>query len=729
MNKQVSTIVFSRLFLPQPLPAEQVAAFFKRLASDRIAPTVILETRADDMGIQHLLGCEPTQIHYLRRLLGDLVPGTLLTGLDRFVRPSMLASGGITVQPPGLPLAVEVPETILRAVYSALSRRFKPGEAVTLQLVLGEGTAPRIVPAKIDEPGGMSFWQALTLGRQDASTETRNRVRDHASHYTVDTILRIGVTGNSADHRRRMAMDLLSGISVAQSPGVQLRLAREDPNLLNMAVIPRNWPTRFAVPELVALSGWPVGDDQLPGMPPAHPKMLRAADTVHTGPRVFATSLVPGDNRLLGVSPADALLNGFALGPTGVGKTTLIEHLAERDVASDAAVLVVDPKSQIPEFLLARIPQHRWKDVIVIDAAEENPQGFNPLDAEGRDPDVVADSILAVFKRTFADGWGPRTADIFSASLRTLARAGTPEHPNTLIDLPRLWTDAAFRRSQVGAVSDDVALAGFWAWYESLRPTGQANVIASPMNKLRSILLRPAAVKILGQRHNAFRLRDIFRDRKIVLAPLNEGLIGPLTAELLGSLIIAEAWQATQERASEKDHQKHPGFVYVDEADRFMNLPVSLADVLARSRSLSVGWFLATQFWDQLPKEMKSAVKSNARTKVIFKLESDEDARTIARLARDLTDLDFMSLDKHQVYVNLVAGGITTGWALAKTLPPSPALVDPAEVRRVSRAHYQPDPPATEQGAEAPTVFDGPAGMPSAVPHQTGPIGRKRRTR
>jgi hypothetical protein len=727
-------LVFSRLFLPHPLPATQVAAFLTRFASERDHYPVVLETRADATGIQHLIACEATFVHQLRRLLGDLIPGTILTGLDDYNRPTMIAVGRITVQPPGLPLAVDVPETVLRAVYSALGRKFQPGEAVTVQLVLGDGFAPRIIPAKISEPGGMNLWQALTTGKKDAAAETRNRVRDRAAHYQMDCALRIGATAGTSDKRRRMVMELVSAMSVAQSPGVQLTLAREDPNPLNMHPLPRRWGTRFAVPELVALSGWPVGAEQLPGMPPVHPKLLRAESTVHTGPRVFARSLVPGDTRKLGVSSADACYHGFALGPTGVGKTNLLELLMEADIKAGHAVVAVDPKDQTPAHLLARIPKNRWKDVVLIDATEENPIGFNPLDAEGRDPDVVADSILAVFARTFADGWGPRTADIFSASLRTLARTGTPTRPNTLLDLPRLWTDAKFRRTQVAAISDDVALAGFWGWYESLNPGAQANVIASPMNKLRQVLLRPAAVKILGQPRPGFRLRDVFRDRKIVLVPLNEGLIGPLTAQLIGSLVIAEVWQATQERATEKNHAKHPGFVYVDEADRFMNLPVSLADALARSRSLSVSWFLATQFWDQLPKEMKAAVKSNARTKVIFTLESDDDARTIARLAPELSDLDFMALGKHQVYVRLVADGITTGWALAETLPPTPATADPAEVRRVSRQHHHADhrenpAPATNDNPTADTAStSAPSTQVEALP-EAGPIGRKRRTR
>ena len=179
--------------------------------------------------------------------------------------------------------------------------------------------------------------------------------------------------------------------------------------------------------------------------------------------------------------------------------------------------------------------------------------------------------------------------------------ASTPKRPATLLDLPRLLTDPKFRRQQIGRVQGDMALAGFWSWYEAQSPQAQAAAIAPPLNKLRQLLLRPALIRMLDQRKAKFRLRDIFREKKIVLVPLNEGLIGPGTASLLGSLVIADLWQATQERADEKGASKRPAVVYVDEAPRFLNLPVSLADALAVSRSLSVGWFLAAQFRSQFP--------------------------------------------------------------------------------------------------------------------------------
>ena len=61
-------IVYSRVFLPHPLPAAQVSEFFTRLAAGAQGHVVVLETRADADGVIHLIGCEPTFIHELHRI-------------------------------------------------------------------------------------------------------------------------------------------------------------------------------------------------------------------------------------------------------------------------------------------------------------------------------------------------------------------------------------------------------------------------------------------------------------------------------------------------------------------------------------------------------------------------------------------------------------------------------------------------------------------------------------
>jgi hypothetical protein len=723
--------VFSGLHLPRPLDVALVATFLTRLAADRSAPRVALEVRADASGVRHLLGCRATDVQALGRALHDFIPGSFLTAPDTTAphpRPHADVAGRLQVRPTGLPLRTDAAEDTTRALLSALAQPLRRGEAMVMQVVLGPRHAPRSVPTNAPDPD-TTFVQLLTRGDRPASTETRARLKLRATQAGFAATLRIGASSPDRGRRRRFITSLLSAITTAQSPGLRVDLVQEHPNHLNNTRTPWRWPLHLSVPELVGLLAWPIGDHDLPGLPPAHPKPLRAASHVHSGERVFATSAVPGDRRRLGISPKDQTYHAVAWGPSGSGKTTVLLRLILADIDAGRPVAVLDPKRQLIDDILARIPDHRLNDVVELSASDDTPVGFNPLDVTGRDPDVVVDGVLSVFEAVFGDGWGPRTSDIFSASLRTLARASTPTSPATLVDLPRLWTDPRFRRQQVGRVSDDLALAGFWAWYDAQSPSSQAAAIAPPLNKLRQFLLRPALIRMLDQRGDRFRLRDLFRENKIVLVPLNEGLIGPGTASLLGSLVLADLWQATQERANEPGAQQRPGTIYVDEAPRFLHLPVSLADALAVSRSLSVGWFLAAQFRSQFPPALRTAVDMNARSKIAFATEY-EDARDLAKLTSSLDTEDFRSLPRFHAYANLVAGGLPSGWALIKTLPPPPVTTDPDTVRRAARANYAPAPASVAADSGTATQTDEAVAeptSPTAQPPMTDRIGRKRR--
>ncbi|MEU8860912.1 type IV secretory system conjugative DNA transfer family protein [Streptomyces umbrinus] len=733
MMRSRSNFVFSRLHLPRPLDAAVVDRFLTRLASDRDAPRVVLEVRADTDGVHHLLGCHATDVQALRRMLADLIPGSLLMSPSigqRPPRPEMDVTARLRVHPTALPLRTDSAEATTRALLSSLATRLHAGEAMAMQVVLGPRRSPRIVAANTPEPGS-TLVQALAYGERPASADTRSRLKERYSHAGFAGTIRLGAASSDPGRRRRFIMSLLGAIVTAQSPGVRIDLAREHTAHLNEARLPWRWPLHLSTPELLGLLGWPLGEGELPGLPPAHPKPLRAASNVHAGPRVFSESAAPGDDRQLGISAKDQTFHAVAYGPSGSGKSNALLHLILADIEAGRPVAVLDPKRQLIDDILARIPENRMGDVVELSASDETPIGFNPLDVTGRDPDVVVDGIMAVFEAVFSDGWGPRSADIFSACLRTLARASTRGQPATLVDLPRLLTDPGFRRRIIGRVQGDAALAGFWSWYEAQSPASQAAAIAPPLNKLRQFLLRPALIRMLDQRSSRFRLRDMFRESKIVLVPLNEGLIGPGTASLLGSLIIADLWQATQERANEPGADSRPGTVYVDEAPRFLNLPVSLADALAVSRSLSVGWFLAAQFRGQFPSALRTAVDMNARSKIVFATEY-EDARDSAKLTRDLTPDDFMALPRFHAYANLVADGIPSGWALVKTLPPPAATSDPEAVRAIARANYAPEPVAVTSDSEGGANGDEATATskePVATPAATGRIGRKRRQR
>jgi hypothetical protein len=696
-------VVFARAYPPRPLEPAALESFLARLAVDATRARVVFEARScpstnsasqGQTEISYWIGSTGEHLRWLRRTLYDLVPGTVLEHEPILGRAPVTAAARVSIRPSGLALAVDRPLQITTAVLSALSQRLLGGEHLTIQIVFGPRRAPQHRRGPLADPG-QPWWTRLSGGGREAPRPVSKQHDQRGAQAGMATCIRFGAAGASRDRSRRLFFGLLGGLSTAKAPGTFIELRRENPARINEAQAPWRWECAPAAAELVGLLAWPLGDRDLPGLPPIHPRVLPATSALAGLPepkRVIGVSNLPGDPKPIGIAADDSLFHLVATGPTGSGKSTALLHLIRADIHAGRSVLVIDPKRQlIDDIVAAAVPKERIADVVIIDPADEQVPGINPLDLGDRDPDVVVDGLLAVFAAVFHDGWGPRTQDIVHSGLLTLARVGSQQKPGapfTLLDLPRLFTDATFRRSVIGHVAGDPGLGQFWAWYESQSPQAQAAAIAAPLNKLRQYLLRPNLRRILGQPKPNFRLRDVFRDNRIVLVPLNEALIGPITAQLLGGLIVAETWAATLERASERRPTERPASVWIDEVQNYLHLPTSLDAALNASRSLGVGWHLAHQFRAQLPPAMAAAVDSNARNKLVFRPSDPKDAAAFARQAPELAEIDFMTLPQYTAYASLVAGGASRPWCSLKTLPPPEPTGLGSQVWASSRERY-----------------------------------------
>jgi hypothetical protein len=514
--------------------------------------------------------------------------------------------------------------------------------------------------------------------------EKRAALRSKVSDHGFAAAIRIGVKAASAERRRELLLSLHSALRLSEAPGVQLRLGHDTGRKLDQTITPWRWPLRLNASEVLALTAWPVGEEPLPGQPARHPRLLPPTDGMTGSERVVAIATAPGVTASLALPASAALHHLHLLGPTGTGKSTLLINLICQDMQAGRAVVVVDPQGDLVHDVLVRVGDERQDDIIVLDPADVSaPVGLNPLLTRGRNPEVVADGLLAVFKGLYGDALGPRSQDILHACLLTLTR----RKDASLVMLPLLLTNARFRRSLTADIRDPIALGPFWDWYEHLSEGERQSAVAPIQNKLRQWLLRPSLRNVLGQSQPRLSISEVFARRKVLLVSLAQGQLGPEGAALLGGLAVAELWQATTERAVIPASQRHPVMVYLDEFSAFLHLPTDLADALARSRGMGVSYTLAHQFLAQLSPAMRSAVLANTRSRVCFQLAPD-DATVIARSHPELTAEDFTSLGRYEVYASLFARGQVTPFASGRTAAAPKITGRAAERRARSRARY-----------------------------------------
>ncbi|MET9628307.1 DUF87 domain-containing protein [Lentzea sp. NPDC006480] len=534
---------------------------------------------------------------------------------------------------------------------------------------------------------------ARTRSTSTRSLDNRTRLRQSAEDRAVvakrnapmfETRVRYAVT---ADHNVPQALHgrarAVASAFTLFSAHNHYRLTRlHNPiNALNSRRLRRG--DLLSIPELAALAHLPL-DAAAPGL-------IRAgAKAVAPPPGVAerGTDIKPigisdsGRPRPVGLRVADGCHHVHIMGATGSGKSELMARMILADAEAGRGLVVIDPKGDLVSDLLARLPEQVGPKVVLFDATSRSrPPVLNPL--EGNDEHQAVDNLVSIFSRVYSSSWGPRTDDIFRAALLTLAALpGTP----TLIQLPKLLTEPAFRERAVAHIQDEV-LRGFWAWYSELSDASRAQIIAPLMNKLRGFLLRPFVRASIAGGPSTFDM-DAVLNGGICLVRISRDSLGMETANLIGSIIVARTWQAAVRRARLPRHQRHPCGLYIDECHNFLNLPYPIEDMLAEARAYELSLTLAHQYHLQLTRELAEGISTNARSKIYF-TASPEDARVLARHTHPrLNEHDIAHLPQFHVAARLIVNGqeLPAFTAVTEKLP-KPSPLRSRQIRKAAQAN------------------------------------------
>ena len=698
MARPARPLVWHQLRFALPLPTETAVGLVERILADSSLGRVVLELRA--AGGQAVWAVGSSAGERLARVVCELVPGCRVSrGVSRRAVDQAVV---VSAWPVGMGLATERLVAVVRAVLAALAVTAE-GEELVVQLQLGRRFSPEAL-GRVEPQGWLELLGLVPI--PSLSGERGRRMRAQVGRHRAAVCLRLGVRAASPLRQRVLLQGLLGALRLVEGPGVRLRARTEHPAKLNGVRRPWRAGLELGAGEIVAMAGWPVGDGALPATPSAQPRVLPLPQARETQ-RAFATGVADQAGERLGISIGDALYHTVLLGPTGAGKSTALAHLALADIHAGRGVLLIDPKTDLVADILARIPEQRRDDVVVIDPTSSRPVGINPLARAqaarsgalsssvvgggvlggGASPELVADTVLATLKGVFAESWGVRVEQVLSAALVTLAR--TPGA--TLVDLPLLLTNAAYRQRLIAASgADPLGMGQFWAAYEALSEAQRQQWVGPVLTRLQPFLIRPHLRATLGQAAPSFDLGEVFTRRRIVLVSLNKGVLGAESARLLGSLLVGQLWPLILARAAVEPSRRHVVSVFIDEVQDYLSLPGSLADALAQARSLGAAFHLAHQYRGQLPPALKAGIDANARNKIIFSL-SAADAAELARQAIGLEAADFQLLPRFGVYARTLHHGRENPWCHATTLPPTPPVQDALALRAASQARYGQD--------------------------------------
>ena len=666
----------------RPFEPEVVIDMLTHLSAHTPQTFCVFEIRARQRQVKYYLGADRRHIHIIAEAMkahGKIQFSDLPYG----ARTPVNYASNLKITKPILALRADASEATIRAGLAAMYQ-VKGDEEAVVQIILGRPYGPSQTPGYLPDPHA-SFLKRVLGEVEEASAESYSSVKEKLSCHGFNAVIRLGAVGATKASAEKHILSLLSAFRTLMAAGVAIEATPENPDKLNGVNIPWSFPMRLSVKEIAPMMLLPSGETELPGVTGLHPKVIMPPawykKPQHPDKRTFAVSL---DGRTeLSISPKDALEHCHLIGPTGSGKSTVMLHQILADIWAGRSVLVLDPKYELITQVLARIPKHREGDVIVIDPSSDLPCGFNPLAFSDYNPGLVADAILAVFADVFKENWGIRSQDVLAHALLTLAKTKGA----SLLWLPTMLTDKAFRQKITAELNDPIGLGAFWEAFEQMKDSEQRQEILPVLNKIRQFLLRPGLRNVLGQSNPKFSLMDLFTKPRIILCPLNKGVIGAESGRLLGSLLIGLTWTLALSRASVPEEERRQVSLYMDEFQDLLSLPTDLSDALSQARSLRVSMVLAHQYREQLTPEIRAGVDANARNKICFGL-SATDAKAMAEMAPELEAEDFLSLPRYQVYTSFNVGGKNSGWISAKTLPMTKPLHNPEVLRRKVAARY-----------------------------------------
>ncbi len=372
-------------------------------------------------------------------------------------------------------------------------------------------------------------------------------------------------------------------------------------------------------------------------------------------------------HRVFGIRQRDRLSHVYLIGRTGVGKSTLLGSIARQDVDAGRGLALFDPHGDLAEQIAGYAHRVRPADLLYLNVPDPaQPFTFNPLaDVAPQRRSLAAANLLDVFKKIWADSWGPRLEHILRNCLLTLLEQPEP----SLGDMPRLLHDAAFRKRAVLRVANS-QVRHFWlVEWEGYGVRFRAEAAAPLDNKIGAFLTDPVLQRILLTKNTPLDLRRVMDEGHVLVVNLSKGRVGENVAALLGSLLLASLGLAGLGRAEAPEPARRDFFVVLDEFQFFVTQ--SLAGMLSELRKFHVGLTLAHQFLTQLDPLVRDAVSGNVGSIVAFRVGA-EDAEFLEReFAPELSATDLTRLPNHAIYVRLMVDGHVTPPFSAETLIPT----------------------------------------------------------
>ena len=265
--------------------------------------------------------------------------------------------------------------------------------------------------------------------------------------------------------------------------------------------------------------------------------------------------------------------------------------------------------------------------------------------------------MRGIFNKLFpSETMGPMF-DQYMRNALLLLMEDSENEPATLVEVPRVFTDADWRNKKLARIKNPVVV-DFWK-QEAAKAGGDAalaNMTPYITSKFSNFIANDYVRPIIGQTKSAFRFQEVMDEGKILLVNLSKGKIGDINANLLGMIVIGKILMAAFARA---DQEVRKDFhVYVDEFQNFTTDSVST--IFSEARKYRLTMTVAHQFIAQLTDPVRDSIFGNVGNQIAMRVGPSDADFLVKQFEPTFSTNDLINIDNLFAYVNMMVNGQTT---------------------------------------------------------------------
>ena len=446
--------------------------------------------------------------------------------------------------------------------------------------------------------------------------------------------------------------------------------------------------------EMAGLFHFPSAELRTPGLKWIKAKQAPPPPNLPEQGVIIGNNVFRGEQRPIRMKEEDRRRHFYTVGQTGTGKSALLKEMIRQDIEQGKGVAVIDPHGDLAEDVLGYVPLERAEDVVYFNPTDaERPMGLNMLEYDPAYPEsktFVANELIEIFEKLYnlkAHGFG---GPVFEQYMRNslLLVMDDPESGSTLIEVPRVLSDANFRKYKLSRCKN-IVVRNFWE-FEAEKAGGEASLanmvpyITSKMNVfIANDLVRP----IISQEKTSFDIKKIMNEGKILIVNLSKGKLGDINSHLIGMIVVGKILLAAFARTDIREEERKDFYLYIDEFQNFTTDTISV--ILAEARKYRLSMIFAHQFIGQLEEEVKKSVFGNVGSMLSFRVGPEDAEFLEAEFGPVFSKSDLANFDNFNAAFRLLIDGEVIRPFNIMTIPPQESNVETGKlIKELSRSKY-----------------------------------------